>query len=101
MWVLSQGVSIRLGELRPYEAVRVAGLVDRLVIAPGEGVVTATLSDGTGTALAEWHLTRPTPQLAVMPGRAVVLEGVAFPAEDGRLALRDPAFHTYAFPADG
>jgi hypothetical protein len=98
LWTVSQGASVWLVDLAPYESCRVAGLVERLRIDPVAGFIEASISDGTASVLAQWSIGRPTPQLAVAPGRAVVLEGVAGIGPDGELVLVNPTFETVPFP---
>jgi hypothetical protein len=96
-WTLARGVSAWLGDLHPYEACRVAGVIDQLSIDPRAGIVEVCMSDGTGAVTAQWVIRRPTPQLALAPGTGVVLSGVASVGIDGRLILREPAFETAPF----
>jgi hypothetical protein len=98
VWALSKGISAWLGNLEPYEACRVAGIVERLFIDPERGLIEVCLSDGTGTAVAQWEIRRPTPELALTPGTAVVLDGVAVIGAHGEFVIREPAFETDSFP---
>ena len=98
LWVASQGVSAWLVDLAPYESCRVAGLVERLRIDPEAGVIEAWVSDGTARVLARWPIDRPTPQLALAPGKGVILEGVARIALGGELVLASPTFQMSSFP---
>jgi hypothetical protein len=98
LWAVSQGISTWLVDLGPYEACRVAGIVERLRIDPSAGVIEGSVSDGTASVVAQWSISRPTPQLAVTPGRAVLLEGVAGIGLDGELALWNPSFQPVSFP---
>src|SRR5687768_14191088 len=75
-WALSFGPSVWLGDIELYELARVAGVVERLRIDPVKGALEVVITDGTGRATARWPLRRPAPQLAVVPGRGVVLRGV-------------------------
>jgi hypothetical protein len=95
---VSLGISTWLVDLGPYETCRVAGVVDRLRIDPRAGVIEATISDGTAAVAAQWSISRATPQLALTPGRAVVLEGVASVGLDGKILLRNPTFELASFP---
>ena len=97
VWVLARGPSTWLADLHPYEPCRVAGVVERLLIDPRAGLITAWLSDGTATVPAQWGIWRRTPVLALMPGCAIVLEGVAFVGQDDKLVLGEPAFEKHAF----
>jgi hypothetical protein len=94
---VSLGISTWLVDLGPYETCRVAGVVDRLRIDPRAGVIEASISDGTAAVAAQWSISRATPQLAVTPGRAVVLDGIATIGPRGDLVLLDPSFETVSF----
>jgi hypothetical protein len=98
LWTVSWGTSAFLVDLAPYESCRVAGVVERLRVDPSAGVIEALISDGTASVLAQWQIGGPTPQLAVTPGRAVVLQGVTGIGSDGQLILREPSFETVSFP---
>ena len=95
MWVLAQGATF-IVDLELYEAVRVAGAVQRLRIDPGEGVLNVVVSDGTGCVSARWSITRPTPQLTLVPPRRVALEGIVVRGSTGDLVLPEPRFETFA-----
>jgi hypothetical protein len=98
VWALSKGISAWLCNLEPYEACHVAGIVERLFIDPQHGLIEVSLSDGTGTAVAQWGIRRPTPELALTPGTAVVLDGVAVIGAHGEFVIREPTFETDSFP---
>lgn len=100
-WAVSRGASVWLIDLEPYESCRVVGIVERLRIDPRDGHIEAEITDGTDSLVARWSIRRPTPELAVVPGRAVVLEGVAGVGDDGRLILEEPAFETIPWPEVG
>lgn len=91
LWALSVGVSTWIADLEPYEPARVAGVVDRTRIGPVEGVIDASVSDGSARLIARWHIRRPTPELAVVPGRFVILTGAARLEED-ILVMVEPEF---------
>ena len=96
VWVLTQGVSTWLADLQPYECCRVAGIVERLRIDPQKGVLETAVTDGTGSICARWSITRPAPQLALVPARRVVLNGSAVVGPDADLVLIEPAFQRFA-----
>jgi hypothetical protein len=98
VWALSQGISSLVGDLNPYEPCRVAGLVERLLIDPQSGVIEISITDGTGSVIAQWAIRRPTPELAATPGRAIVVDGVAAIGADGELVIQEPRFETLPFP---
>lgn len=98
LWAVSQGASVWLVDLEPYERCRVVGVVERLRLDPGRGHLQATITDGTGEVAARWPIRTPPAEVAVAPGRAVVLEGFAVVAYEGALMLEDPSFRIVAFP---
>lgn len=100
LWALSAGASRWITDLEAYEACRVVGVVERLKIVPLRGSIEATITDGTGRVVARWSIRRPTPQLSVLPGRGVLLEGVPI-AEDRGLVLVDPSFELVELPDGG
>ncbi|MDQ3217673.1 MAG: hypothetical protein M3Q18_07480 [Actinomycetota bacterium] len=95
LWVLSQGASSWLAELEPYERTRVAGGVETLRLDPLQGRIEASVTDGTAAVVARWSIRRPTPELAVAPGRRVVLEGTTAIGEAGEVILQEPAFQVF------
>ena len=94
----SRDVSIRLIELEPYEPCRVVGVVERLRIDPGNGYIEAVIVDGTAEVVARWFIRSPARELAVVPGRVVVLEGIAVRGDYGRLVFEEPASETIEWP---
>lgn len=92
LWALSQGASCLIIDLSAYEVCRVAGVVQRLRLDPVNGVVEVTLADGTATISARWTIRRPTPQLALAPGRGAVLTGVTSVGPEGDVVLSEPDF---------
>lgn len=91
LWAVSIGASTWICDLEPYLPARVAGIVDRTLIGPRKGVIEAFVWDGSGCVLARWHIRRPTPELALVPGRRVLLDGVPRLGETG-LVMVEPAF---------
>lgn len=91
-WALSLAPSAWLVDLQPYERYRVVGVVRKLRVDPAAGAIDAVITDGTAEARARWHIQHPTPQLAVVPGRGVVLEGSPIVATDGSVTFDDPTF---------
>lgn len=90
-WALSAGASSWMIDLAPYEAARVAGVVNSLIIDPRRGALEAVVDDGTSQIVARWHIGRSAPQLALNPGRMVVLQGMVAPGEP-HLMMVDPMF---------
>lgn len=91
LWAISAGASSLIVDVEPYENVRVAGSVIKLSIDPIAGDIDAYVWDGTGCLIARWHIVRPTPQMAIVPGRRVVVAGTSFP-EDHCVVMVEPAF---------
>lgn len=98
MWAISRLASTWLIDVEPYVSSRIVGIVQRLRIDPANGYIEATVLDGTGTLLARWHIDRPAPQLAAVPGRGLILEGVPLVGEGGRIIMLEPDFETVSFP---
>ena len=88
-----------LMDLEPYEKCRVVGVVKRLRVDPREELIEITINDGTGQVGARWTIRWPIPQLALAPGTAVVLDGVAAIGSDGRLVLLEPGFQAITYSA--
>lgn len=97
MWAVSSGISSWIVDVGPYEACRVAGLVERLTVDPVQGSVDATITDGTASIIARWSTCRP-PRLRVAPGSGVVLRGIAILEESG-LVVVEPTLELVPFPA--
>ena len=72
-----------------YEVSRVAGAIQSLRIDPAEGVLQVTISDGTALVTAQWSLDGSIPVPELIPGRLVVLDGVATFGHEGNL-FEDP-----------
>ena len=98
LWAMSSGATSWLIDLEPFEPVKVAGIVQRIRIDPFEGVVEATIADGTGSALARWSTSDGVTQLPVIPGKAVLLEGLGPRSQDGRVVLVDPILEVIPAP---
>ncbi len=98
LWALSAGATVWVIDLEAYERSRVVGVVERLTVDPLRGSIEATVTDGTSWVVARWSIRRPTPQLGVLPGRGVLLEGVPIPGDRG-LVMVDPSFELIELPA--
>jgi hypothetical protein len=77
------------------DTARVAGLVERLRIDPVASNLDALITDGTGRVIARWGTSTPTPQLAVAPGRLVVVEGLVVSGDDGMMTIVEPTFEVF------
>jgi hypothetical protein len=95
LWAVSAGASCWIVDLTGLETVRIGGLVERLNISPVEGHVEALITDGTGRLVSRWGTRPPTPQVAVVPGRLVVVEGLVVVREDDKMIMLDPAFDIF------
>lgn len=95
LWAVSAGASCWIVDLVSLERSRVAGLVERLSIDPVEGQARALITDGTGRIIARWQTGSPTPQLAVAPGRLVVLEGLVVVGEDDMMMMLEAVFEVF------
>ncbi len=95
LWALSEGASCWIIDLEAYEPCRLAGVIERLTLDPVEGHMDASVSDGTGRVIARWVIRRGAPQMVCVPGRLVVIEGVAI-AGDDHLMLLEPRFELVA-----
>lgn len=98
LWAVSTGASTWICDLEPYLPARVAGIVARTRIAPREGVIEASVWDGSGCVVARWHIRRPAPELVLVPGRRVLLAGLPRLGETG-LVMVEPAFQPVPSPA--
>jgi hypothetical protein len=98
LWAVSMGASAWLIDVEPYEPCRVAAVVRQLRLDPCHGLIDATVTDGTGVITARWPIRRPAPELAAVPGRAVILEGSPVVDEGAELILLDPALELVQFP---
>ena len=91
LWAVSTGASCWIVDLEPYETARVAGSVVKLRIDPIAGDIDAYVWDGTGYLIARWLIVRPTPQVAVAPGRRVLLIGMPVSEHDS-IVMVEPLF---------
>jgi hypothetical protein len=100
LWAVSAGASCLMIDLVHYEVARLAGLIQKLTIDPVEGNLDALMTDGTGRVVVRRELRRPMPQPAVVPGRMVVVEGLALPGGEDTIML-DPVIEPAPLPARG
>jgi hypothetical protein len=94
-WASSAGASCWMVDLISLDTARVAGLVERLRIDPLAGDLDALITDGTERVIARWGTGPPTPQLAVAPGRLVVVEGLVVSGDDGMMMIVEPTFEVF------
>jgi cytochrome c-type biogenesis protein CcmE len=75
-WAETVPDAVRIDEAPVRQRVKVAGVVNRLSVVPGQGVdsLEAVLTDGTGEVTAVWTGRRAIPGLYL--GTRLVLEGV-------------------------
>lgn len=95
LWSVSAGASCLVMDLEPYEACRVAGVIERLTVDPVAGHIEASVTDGTGRITARWAIRRLAPETACVPGRLVVIEGVPIVGDDD-LVINEPHFELVA-----
>ena len=100
LWAISVGASVWLIDLEPDEKCRVVGVVKKLRVDPHERNIEVTIDDGTGQVVARWSIQRESLALALAPGTAVVLDGIAAVGHDGRLTLLEPGVQTIPYLID-
>jgi cytochrome c-type biogenesis protein CcmE len=90
-WAETVPDSVRIDEAPVRQRVKVAGVVNRLSVVPGQGVdsLEAVLTDGTGEVTAVWTGRRAIPGLYL--GTRLVLEGVLVQKPGGNRMV-NPAF---------
>ena len=98
LWAVSRGISTWLVDLSPWETCRVAGIVTRLAIVPGAGIIAASITDGTAIVRSEWAIRRPTLELSLAPGRWVVLDGLASVDAEGCTIVTEPIYEVVLEP---
>jgi hypothetical protein len=83
-WAASVPGTVRIGEAPLRTSVRLAAVVKRTSMVPGEDFdsMEAVLSDGTGEVTAVWTGRRGIPGLVL--GKRLVVEGVLVQAPGGR-----------------
>lgn len=97
LWALSAGATGWIIDVEPYEACRVAGVIERLTLDPVAGYMDVSVTDGTDRIIARWAIQRPTPQLVCVPGRLVVIDGVPATGDDC-LVMLEPDFELVVAP---
>ena len=90
-WAATVPDSVRIDEAPARQRLKVAGVVNRLSVVPGQGVdsLEAVLTDGTGEITAVWTGRRAIPGLYL--GTRLVVEGVLVETPGGRRMV-NPAF---------
>jgi cytochrome c-type biogenesis protein CcmE len=90
-WAATVPDAVRIDEAPLRQRTKVAGVVNRLSVVPGQGVdsLEAVLTDGTGDVTAVWTGRRAIPGLYL--GTRLVLEGVLVQTSGGRRIV-NPAF---------
>ena len=97
-WAAARKGCVRLGDIEPYESCRVAGVIRRLRVDPGNGEVEATIIDGTGSLVASWAVREGASQLGATPGLGLILRGVARVGRKGELTMPEPEFELLPGP---
>lgn len=90
-WAATVDGAVRIDEAPVRQRLKLAGVVNRLSVVPGQGVdsLEAVVTDGTGEVTAVWTGRRAIPGLYL--GTRLILEGVLVKAPNGR-RLVNPAF---------
>ena len=90
-WAATVPDAVRIDEAPARQRVKLAGVVNRLSVVPGQGVdsLEAVLTDGTGEVTAVWTGRRAIPGLYL--GTRLVVEGVLVQTTSGRRMV-NPAF---------
>jgi len=90
-WAQTVPDAVRIDESPVRQRVKVAGVVNRLSVVPGQGVdsLEAVLTDGTGEVTAVWTGRRAIPGLYL--GTRLVIEGVVLQKANGRRMV-NPGF---------
>lgn len=83
------GDSSRLDELELYASCEVVGVVRRLRVDPVNRTIEATISDGTGSLVAQLGIDRMQ-EVTGSLGRSVALRGVARLDRDGHATMLEP-----------
>ena len=84
VWAATVTDAVRIDEAPARERVKIAGVVSRLSVVPGQGVdsLEAVLTDGTGEITAVWTGRRAIPGLYL--GTRLIAEGVPVQTPSGR-----------------
>jgi hypothetical protein len=101
LWAAARDHCLRLDRVVPYRPVRVAGVVQQLRVDPREGVVEVTVTDGAGDLVARWPIRGAASTLRAVPGRGLILEGIARIDRRGRLMMIEPACEIVSGPEPG
>jgi hypothetical protein len=84
VWAATVQDAVRIDEAPARERVKIAGVVNRLSVVPGQGVdsLEAVLTDGTGEITTVWTGRRAIPGLYL--GTRLIVEGVLVQTPGGR-----------------
>ena len=90
-WAATVDGAVRIDEAPIRQRIKVAGVVNRLSVVPGQDVdsLEAVLTDGTGEITAVWTGRRAIPGLYL--GTRLIVEGVLVQTQGGRRMV-NPAF---------
>jgi hypothetical protein len=91
VWAATVTGAVRIDEAPARERVKIAGVVNRLSVVPGQGVdsLEAVLTDGTGEITVVWTGRRAIPGLYL--GTRLISEGVLVQTSSGRRMV-NPGF---------
>ncbi|HEV2757684.1 MAG TPA: hypothetical protein VG318_18135 [Actinomycetota bacterium] len=90
LWAISTGATTCCIDVELYEACRIAGVVERLVVDPQTDCLEATVTDGTARVTARWSLATGAIR-GLACGTRILLEGVAVAGPDAQPILDEPA----------
>lgn len=89
-----------IAHVEPGRRCTVAGVVQRTRIDPVSRTIESLVTDGTGRIRVSLSLARPISEDAPLPGRAVLLSGLAVATRDGGLVIEDPCRKRIAGPTE-
>lgn len=97
-WAASYTDCLWLDRVELYRECRVAGIVQRMRLDPGERELRSTITDGSSFVTASWPLTRRMAQLKAAPGSGLILQGMARIDATGEIVFVEPGFEIVQGP---
>jgi hypothetical protein len=100
-WVETVRGAVPIAEVRPRQRCKVAGVIQNIRIAPGEGggSVEATIIDGSGQMTAKW-LGRPS-LAGIRLGVGLIMEGMPSAGQGGECMILNPEYELVPSPEHG
>lgn len=100
-WASTVDGATPIGQLRPRERCRVAGVVQNIRIDPrtGSGSIEATIIDGTGQMTVKW-LGRSALS-GITLGMGLIVDGIIGSTPDGKLNILNPEYRLFPGPEHG